>query len=85
MPSLVPRSGSVAGRGRPLSADIIRKRLDYWTFLVGPKFSAKEREPGQTDPSLFDQQVEYCFNFVFKRNYPIHKLFERSCDVACGD
>src|SRR5208337_5403170 len=27
-----------------LSADIIRKRLDYWTFLLGPKFSARERK-----------------------------------------
>jgi hypothetical protein len=27
-----------------LSPDIIRKRLDYWTFVLGPKFSAKERE-----------------------------------------
>src|SRR4249919_3051696 len=26
-----------------LSPDIIRKRLDYWTFVLGPKFSAKER------------------------------------------
>ena len=27
-----------------LSPDIIRKRLDYWTFVLGPKFSAKERK-----------------------------------------
>ena len=27
-----------------LSAKIIRKRLDYWTFILGPKFSAKERK-----------------------------------------
>jgi len=26
------------------SAKIIRKRLDYWTFILGPKFSAKERD-----------------------------------------
>jgi len=25
------------------SPEIIRKRLDYWTFILGPKFSAKER------------------------------------------
>ena len=25
-------------------------------------------------------QIEYCRNFVFKRNFPIHKLFERSCE-----
>src|SRR5467141_160991 len=27
-----------------LSPPIIGKRLDYWTFLLGPKFSAKERK-----------------------------------------
>jgi len=26
-----------------LSADIIRKRLDYWTLILGPKFSKKDR------------------------------------------
>ena len=26
-----------------LSPEIIRRRLDYWTFLLGPKFSARER------------------------------------------
>ena len=27
-----------------LCPDIICRRLDYWTFLLGPKFSAKERK-----------------------------------------
>ena len=27
-----------------LSPQIIRKQLDYWTFILGPKFSAKERQ-----------------------------------------
>jgi hypothetical protein len=27
-----------------LSPDLIRERLDYWTFHLGPKFSAHERE-----------------------------------------
>jgi hypothetical protein len=26
-----------------LSPDIIRERIDYWTLILGPKFSAKER------------------------------------------
>ena len=25
------------------SPNVIRKRLDYWTLMLGPKFSAKER------------------------------------------
>jgi hypothetical protein len=27
-----------------LSPAIIRERLDYWTFILGPKFSDKERK-----------------------------------------
>jgi hypothetical protein len=27
-------------------------------------------------------QVEYCRNFIFKRNAPIHKIFERSCEMG---
>jgi hypothetical protein len=27
-------------------------------------------------------QIEYCRNFIFKRNFPIHKLFERSCEFG---
>ena len=65
-----------------LSPEIIRKRLDYWTFVLGPKFSAKERRRVKLSRSYAISQVEYCFNFVFKRNFPIHKLFERSCELG---
>jgi hypothetical protein len=27
-------------------------------------------------------QIEYCRNFIFKRNFPIHKIFERSCEIG---
>jgi hypothetical protein len=27
-------------------------------------------------------QIEYCRNFIFKRHFPIHKLFERSCELG---
>jgi hypothetical protein len=65
-----------------LSADIIRKRLDYWTWLVGPKFSSKDREAINLSRFYSIQQVEYCRNLIFRRNFPIHKLFERSCDIG---
>ena len=65
-----------------LSPDIIRKRLDYWTFVLGPKFSAKERRQVKLSRTYVISQVEYCFNYVFKRNFPIHKLFERSCELG---
>ncbi|HVI79373.1 MAG TPA: hypothetical protein VM715_14660 [Candidatus Acidoferrum sp.] len=65
-----------------LSADIIRKRLDYWTWLVGPKFSSKDREAIHLSRHYSIQQVEYCRNLIFRRHFPIHKLFERSCDIG---
>ena len=65
-----------------LSADIIRKRLDYWTLVVGPKFSKADREAINLRRHYSMQQVEYCRNLIFRRNFPIHKLFERSCDIG---
>jgi hypothetical protein len=68
----VPQLQAAADR---LSAQIIRKQLDYWTFLVGPKFSKKER--GQMNLSRFCAiaQIEYCRNLICKRHFPIHKNF----------
>jgi hypothetical protein len=78
-----------------LSPKIIRKQLDYWTLILGPKFSNKER--GQISLSRFYSmvsglpveacfasivQIEYCRNFIFKRHFPIHKIFERSCEIG---
>ena len=65
-----------------LSADIIRKRLDYWTLVVGPKFSKADREAINLRRLYSMQQVEYCRNLIYRRNFPIHKLFERSCDIG---
>ena len=65
-----------------LSPEIIRKRLDYWTLVLGPKFSKKDRAaiPLRREYSL--NQVEYCRNFLFQRHFPIHKIFERSCELG---
>jgi hypothetical protein len=65
-----------------LSADLIRKRLDYWTWLVGPKFSKADRQAINLTRHYSIQQVEYSRNLIFRRNFPIHKLFERSCDIG---
>jgi hypothetical protein len=65
-----------------LSAEIISKRLDYWTWLVGPKFSKTDRAVINLKRHYSIQQVEYCRNLIFRRNFPIHKLFERSCDIG---
>lgn len=65
-----------------LSAEIIRKRLDYWTLVLGPKFSKKDRAAISLRRDYSLNQVEYCRNFIFRRNFPIHKIFERSCELG---
>jgi hypothetical protein len=65
-----------------LSPETIHKQLDHWTWVVGPKFSQKDRAAMNLSRHYSLQQVEYCRNFVFRRNFPIHKLFERSCDLG---
>ena len=79
--SFVPRPRNSRALDR-LSPQIIRERLDYWTLIVGPKFSAKERKAINLSRFYAITQIEYCRNFIFKRNFPIHKLFERSCELA---
>jgi len=65
-----------------LSPAIIRKQLDYWTYLLGPKFSKKERSEMGLSRFYSIAQIEYCRNFIFKRHFPIHKIFERSCEIG---
>ncbi len=65
-----------------LSAEIIRNRHEYWTLVLGPKFSRRERHAMDLRRFYFFAQIEYCRNFVFRRNFPIRKIFERSCDIG---
>jgi hypothetical protein len=65
-----------------LSPGVIRKQLDYWTWIVGPKFSKKERAAMNLSRFYAVHQIEYCRNFIFKRHFPIHKVFERSCELG---
>jgi hypothetical protein len=65
-----------------LSPAIIRKQLDYWTLILGPKFSKKERSEMGLSRFYSIAQIEYCRNFIFKRHFPIHKIFERSCELG---
>src|SRR5207247_1002627 len=64
-----------------LSPALIRERLDYWTLLLGPKFSVKERKRINLSRFYSISQIEYCRNFIFKRHFPIHQLFERSSEL----
>ena len=65
-----------------LSPEIIRKRLDYWTLILGPKFSKCERSQMNLSRFYAIAQVEYCRNFIFRRHFAIHKIFERSCEIG---
>ena len=65
-----------------LSPTIIRQRLEHWTWTVGPKFSPRDRAAINLRRHYSLQQVEYCRNLIFRRNHPLHKLFERSCDLG---
>ena len=65
-----------------LSPQIIRQQLDYWTLILGPKFSKKERRQMTLSRFYAIAQIEYCRNFIFKRHFPIHKIFERSCEIG---
>jgi len=60
----------------------IQERLDYWTFMLGPKFAQNERDGMDLRRYYFISQVEHAQNIIFKRNHPIHSIFERSCDLG---
>lgn len=71
------RSGTpgATGRRRPLHLRaVIRKRLNYWTLILGPKFSRRERAAMNLSRFYAVSQVEYCRNFVFKTplSHPPH-------------
>ena len=51
-------------------------------MILGPKFSLKERRQLNLSRFYAIAQIEYCRNFIFKRHFPIHKLFERSCELG---
>jgi hypothetical protein len=65
-----------------LSADLIEKRLNSWSWLLTPKFSEKDRKAVNLRRDYSINQVEYCRNFIFKRHFPIHKIFEHSCEMG---
>jgi hypothetical protein len=64
------------------TSEVIRQRLEYWTLILGPKFSKRERAAMNLRRFYAVSQIEYCRNFIFKRNFPIHRIFERSCEIG---
>ena len=53
-----------------LSAAMIEKRLNYWSWLLCPKFSEKDRKAVDLRRAYSINQIEYCRNFIFKRTLP---------------
>src|SRR6201984_706819 len=74
--------GALQTAAAKVSPAIIRESQDYWTLTLGPRFSAKERKKITLSRFYSISQIEYCRNFIFKKNFPIHKLFERSCELG---
>jgi len=69
-------------QAQSLCAPVIQQRLTYWSYRLGPKFSRAERKAMYLERYWCFAQVEYCLNFIFKRNRPIRDLFIRSCDLG---
>jgi hypothetical protein len=70
-----------------LSPEIIRKRLDYWTFVLGPKFSAKERSALNLSRFYAIAQIEYCRNPRVKpggATFPSTNCSSAAANSACG-
>ena len=56
---------------------------DALVMLGAARYSVpKDRQAINLGRHYSLQQVEYCRNMIFRRNFPIHKLFERSCDLG---
>jgi len=63
------------------TSEVIRKQLEYWTLILGRSFpnASGGDEPA---PFLCRQSDRIFRNFIFKRNFPIHKIFERAVKSA---
>jgi hypothetical protein len=73
---------ALQGAADRLTGEVIGERLDYWTLILGPKFSKRERAAMNLHRFYAVNQIEYCRNFIFKRHFPIHRIFERSCEIG---
>ncbi len=65
-----------------LTPEVIRPRLEYWTLVLGPKFSRRERAAMNLRRFYAVRPVEYCRNFIFQRHFPLHRIFERSGELG---
>jgi hypothetical protein len=67
-----------------LCADIIRQRLDYWTLILGPKFSAKERKQFQLSRFLCDRPSGIAATSSSSVTSPFTSCSNAAANSACG-
>jgi hypothetical protein len=65
---------------RAASRDLVLTEMQ--TQSQGPKFSRHERAKINLRRFYAVSQIEYCRNFIFKRSFPIHRIFERGCEIG---
>jgi hypothetical protein len=80
----VSNPGALKSAADGLTAPLLRQRLQHWTAQLGPQFPPSVRRAMNLNRFYSLTQVEYCLNFIFRRHFPIHHLFERSCDLGLG-
>src|SRR5439155_1151842 len=67
-----------------------RRFLNEWLFFSSRRRHTTLPRDWSSDVCSSDllrreyslNQVEYCRNFIFRRNFPIHKIFERSAELG---
>jgi hypothetical protein len=68
-----------------LSPQIIRKQLDYWTLILGPKFSKKERSQMSLSRFYSITQVEYAGTSFSSVTSRFTKSSNGAAKSGCGD
>jgi len=70
----VANPGALQAVAERIDPRIIQERLDYWTFMLGPKFAQHERDGMDLRRYYFLSQVEYAQNIIFKRTKGKHQV-----------
>jgi hypothetical protein len=61
---------ALQGAADRLTGEVIGERLDYWTLLLGPKFSKRERGAMNLHRFYAVNQIEYCRQFHLQAPLP---------------
>jgi len=67
-----------------LSPAIIRKRLDYWTLILGPKFSAKERKQPISHAFMRSLRSSIAATSSSSATFPSTSCSNAAANSACG-